>query len=99
MLELVGGGNSLSKGKISDKSVLDKSLGLDFAALLEEAQFEQESVQTEHRSSRSYGSADQRLERTGKSEQDSSLPEESEEALEKVRTGYYGLDGRRGGET
>ena len=85
MLELVVGGTSLSKGKISDKSVLDKSLGLNFATLLQEAQFEQESVQTEHRSSRFYGSAERRPERAGKSEEDSSLPEESEETLEEKK--------------
>ena len=85
MLELVGGETSLSKGKFSDKSIGDKSLGLDFADLLQEAQFEQESFQTAHCSSRSYGSAEQRPDRTERSEEDSSLPEEGEEVLEKKK--------------
>ena len=83
MLELVGGETSLSKGKFSDKSMGEKSLGLDFADLLQEAQFEQESVQNAHRPLRPYGSAEQRSERTERSEEDSSLPEEGEEALKK----------------
>ena len=81
MLELVGRETSLSKGKLSDKSMGEKSLGLDFADLLQEAQFEEEA----YRSSRSHSSAEQRLEKTGRSEEDSSLPEEGEEALEKKK--------------
>ena len=85
MLELVGGDTSLPKGNFSDKSIRDKSLGLDFANLLQEAQFEQESAQTEHRSSRSYGSAEQGSERAETSEEDSSLLDKGEEVLEKKK--------------
>ena len=81
MLELVGGGTPLSKGKFFDKSMGDKSLGLDFANLLQEAQFEQEA----HRYSRSCGFAEHGPERPERSEEDSSLHEEGEDALEKKK--------------
>ena len=81
MLELVGGDTPLSKGKFFDKSMEEKSLGLDFANLLQEAQFEQEA----HRYSRSCGFAEHGPERPERSEEDSSLHEEGEDALEKKK--------------
>ena len=68
MLEVVGRGNSLSKGNFSDKSAGEKSLGLDFANLLQEAQFEQESAQGVSKTSRSSASAGQRSERAERTE-------------------------------
>ena len=83
MLEVVGRGNPLSKGNFSDKSAGEKSLGLDFANLLQEAQFEQESAQAMSKASRSSASAEQRSERAARPEGDSSSLEEGEETLEK----------------
>lgn len=85
MLEVVGRGNPLSKGDFSDKSAGEKSLGLDFANLLQEAQFEQESAQALSRTSRSSASAEQRSERAERPEGDSSSLEEGEETLEKKK--------------
>ncbi len=82
MLEVVGKGNPLSKGNFSDKSAGEKSLGLDFADLLQEAQFVQESAQGVSKTSRSSASTEQRSERT---EEDSSSFEEGEETLEKKK--------------
>ena len=82
MLEVVGKGNLLSKGNFPDKSAGEKSLGLDFADLLQEAQFEQESAQGMSKTSRSSASTEQRSERT---EEDSSSLEEGEETLEKKK--------------
>jgi len=82
MLEVVGKGNPLSKGNFPDKSAGEKSLGLDFADLLQEAQFEQESAQGVSKTSRSSASTEQRSERT---EEDSSSLEEGEETLEKKK--------------
>ena len=82
MLEVVGKGNPLSKGNFPDKSAGEKSLGLDFADLLQEAQFEQESAQGVSKISRSSASTEQRSERT---EEDSSSLEEGEETLEKKK--------------
>lgn len=82
MLEVVGKGNPLSKGNFPDKSAGEKSLGLDFADLLQEAQFEQESAQGVSKTSRSSASTEQRSERT---EDDSSSFEEGEETLEKKK--------------
>lgn len=82
MLEVVGKGNLLSKGNFPDKSAGEKSLGLDFADLLQEAQFEQESAQGMRKTSRSSASTEQRSERT---EEDSSSLEEGEETLEKKK--------------
>ena len=85
MLEAVGRGNPLSKGNFSDKFAGEKSLGLDFANLLEEAQFEQESAQAVSKASRYSASEEQRSERTARPERDSSSLEEGEKALEKKK--------------